>query len=554
MMHRLLLLLIALLTVVPSIHAQEIIVEEATPEPAPLIVWNREIVVFRAPLGNLSPQQRLDAAIHQLQAVEDFDLYHEINAERTNLGGISAISFMVGDKYLFAIVEGDLDPTTGESLSEASKEIVAKLDELRTAKQNQRSMSVILWGIAAIVVSTVIYLALLWVLRFLGKKIRRLFTKRAANLKQLKVKNLDLRPFLLQLFHRMLQLCGWGVALTGAYLWITYILAQFPYTAPWADLLGSKLGGLIMNLLHGILEAIPGLLAVIIIFVITRSVAHLADRLFRQFEFSREEEGLMGRDTARASRRIITVLIWVFAVIIAYPYIPGSESPAFKGVSVFMGLVVSLGSTGLVNQIMSGFVVLYSGAVRTGEYARVGDVEGTITDIGLLSTKVLTPRREYVTVPNAVLISKDSLNYSRQEKTGQRTELSTKVTIGYDTPWRQVHAMLLLATERTPGIRKDSEPVVLQTALSDFYTEYELRFVPSNITKKGAILSELHQRILDTFNEFEVQIMSPNFRAQPEQDIITPKEKWFLPPAKEPEKKGNKDTKPEDKPKGSGSS
>ncbi len=269
---------------------------------------------------------------------------------------------------------------------------------------------------------------------------------------------------------------------------------------------------------------------VIVLFASTRWGANLADHLFRQFEDARDADGWLGHDTARATRRIVVVLIWIFGVTLAYPYIPGSESPAFKGISVFVGLMVSLGSTGLVNQVMSGFVVLYSGAVRTGEYARIGDAEGVIQDIGMLSTKLLTPRNEYITVPNAVLISKETLNYSRMEG----TELATKVTIGYDAPWRQVHAMLLLAAERTPGIRSDPVPRVVQTALSDFYPEYELRFVPADVTRKGAILSDLHQRIQDTFNEFGVQIMSPNFEAQPDGKVVSPKDQWFIAPAREP--------------------
>lgn len=512
---------------------------DPTLAPAPLVVWNREITVFRAPIGNLTPTQRRDTALARMSAVSDLDLYQPVRIEPITVGDIKGVSFMIGDKHLLSLAEEDLDPTLGTTVKEEADAVLGRLEELREAKRTQRSLPVILRGVGIALAATVAFGLLVWVLRWLGRKLRRFVVQRTAKLKQLKVQNFDFRPIMLQAVRRVLVMIGWLVALAGAYVWIGTVLAQFPYTSPWGEILGHQVHALAVGMLHGILGALPGLAVVVIIFAITRWVANIADHLFRQLEHGRdtERESWLGRDTARATRRIVVVLIWIFGVTLAYPYIPGSDSPAFKGISVLVGLMISLGSTGLVNQVMSGFVVLYSGSVRTGEYARVGDTEGVIQEISLLSTKVLTPRREYVTVPNAVVISKETLNYSRMEENNQRTELCTKVTIGYDTPWRQVHAMLLLAAERTPGIRKQPEPRVVQTALSDFYAEYELRFVPADVSKKGAVLSELHQRVQDVFNEFGVQIMSPNFVAQPEQAVVSPKDQWFAEPAKDPSRK-----------------
>lgn len=512
---------------------------DPTLAPAPLVVWNREITVFRAPIGNLTPTQRRDTALARMSAVSDLDLYQPVRIEPITVGDIKGVSFMIGDKHLLSLAEEDLDPTLGTTVKEEADAVLGRLEELREAKRTQRSLPVILRGVGVALAATVAFGLLVWVLRWLGRKLRRFVVQRTAKLKQLKVQNFDFRPIMLQAVRRVLVMIGWLVALAGAYVWIGTVLAQFPYTSPWGEILGHQVHALAVGMLHGILGALPGLAVVVIIFAITRWVANIADHLFRQLEHGRdtERESWLGRDTARATRRIVVVLIWIFGVTLAYPYIPGSDSPAFKGISVLVGLMISLGSTGLVNQVMSGFVVLYSGSVRTGEYARVGDTEGVIQEISLLSTKVLTPRREYVTVPNAVVISKETLNYSRMEENNQRTELCTKVTIGYDTPWRQVHAMLLLAAERTPGIRKQPEPRVVQTALSDFYAEYELRFVPADVSKKGAVLSELHQRVQDVFNEFGVQIMSPNFVAQPEQAVVSPKDQWFAEPAKDPSRK-----------------
>jgi small-conductance mechanosensitive channel len=215
---------------------------------------------------------------------------------------------------------------------------------------------------------------------------------------------------------------------------------------------------------------------------------------------------------------------------VAYPYIPGSETDAFRGVSVFVGLMLSLGSAGLVNQVMSGLVVVYARAIRAGEYVRIGEIEGVVSEVGLLSTKIATVRKEEVTVPNAVMINQATTNYSRlADRDG--AVITTSVTIGYDAPWRQVHALLCLAADRTAAVRKDPPPRVAQRQLGDFYVEYLLLVNVDRPDQRPIILSALHANIQDAFNEFGVQIMSPHFVAQPAGTVVVPKEQWHAPPA-----------------------
>ena len=229
----------------------------------------------------------------------------------------------------------------------------------------------------------------------------------------------------------------------------------------------------------------------------------------------------------------MTALLWILAVVASYPYMPGSDTEAFKGMSVLLGLVLSLGSRGIVEQVMSGFSVTYSRALRTGDFVRIGDVEGTVTQIGSLSTKIETPRHEEVTIPNAVLISQTVVNYSRfAETTG--VFVPTEVTIGYDAPWRQVEAMLLLAASRTSGLRRDPAPVVRQVALEDFYVRYRLMVCLVVPRLRGPVLDELHANIQDAFNESGVQIMSPHYENDPNAPKVVPKDQWFAAPAGKP--------------------
>jgi small-conductance mechanosensitive channel len=279
----------------------------------------------------------------------------------------------------------------------------------------------------------------------------------------------------------------------------------------------------------GFLHSVPGIFTVAVIFLLTRLVARIVVSFFSEIEKGNIELPWAHPDTARATRHLVVVLIWIFAITVAYPFIPGSSTDAFKGVSVFVGLMVSLGSAGLVNQVMSGLVVVYSRALRPGEFVCVGDDVGTVSEVGMLSTKILTRRREEITIPNAVLVGTKTVNYSRHVA-GDGTKVGTTITIGYDAPWRLVHAMLLKAAHQTTGVRKDPAPRVWQKALSDFYVEYELVVSLDQPQERVPILSELHGHIQDRFNEQGVQIMSPAFESQPEQKVFVPRELWFPEP------------------------
>src|SRR5204862_3890475 len=179
-------------------------------------------------------------------------------------------------------------------------------------------------------------------------------------------------------------------------------------------------------------------------------------------------------DAARPTRRLVTIAVWLFAMAMAYPYIPGAQTDVFKGLSVLLGLMVSVGASGIVGQAASGLILMYTRTYRPGEYVRVGDNEGTVVALGMFTTRVRTGMGEELTLPNSMVLGSVTRNYSRAVK-GAGFIVDAAVTIGYDAPWRQVHAMLIEAARRTPGVVPDDPtPRVFQTALSDFYVEYRL--------------------------------------------------------------------------------
>ena len=238
----------------------------------------------------------------------------------------------------------------------------------------------------------------------------------------------------------------------------------------------------------------------------------------------------MDADVAHATQRIFAAIVWIFAILIAYPYIPGSSTDAFKGLGVFVGLVISLGSTGIINQIMSGLFVVYSRALKRGEWVKVNETEGEVLDVGLLAAKVRTIEGQEVTIPNSVLVGTSTRNYTRYGNPDGMSVSST-VTIGYVAPWRQVHALLELAADRTANISKTPKPSVFQRQLSDFYVEYSLVARLDNEKLRIQTVSNLNSAIQDAFNEFGVQIMSPHYMIQPNASMIVPREKWDAMPA-----------------------
>jgi small-conductance mechanosensitive channel len=206
-----------------------------------------------------------------------------------------------------------------------------------------------------------------------------------------------------------------------------------------------------------VLDSLPDLLTVLAIVVITRFFVRLSNYLFDAVEHERVVVRGIYPEIAQPTRRIVAVLLWLLALVVAYPYLPGSGSDAFKGVSVFIGVIISLGSSGIMNQIMSGLTITYSRALAVGDFVKIGEVEGTVEHIGFLSLKIKTERREAITIPNALVVATSTTNYSRFAAR-EGVKMSTSVTIGYNTPWRQVEALLLLAANRSPEFARSRRP------------------------------------------------------------------------------------------------
>jgi small-conductance mechanosensitive channel len=367
---------------------------------------------------------------------------------------------------------------------------------------------------------------------WLGTRLSRRVMQRADKLGVTQLTDVPLaRVYLFT--RRVVAGAAWVVALFATSTWLTISLESFAWTRPLGERVHGSLLGLLGMAARAIVDAVPGLLVVLLIVVLTRFVTGLIRPIFDRIERGRIETGLLTRYTAPTTRRLLTAVLWLFALAMAYPYLPGSQTDAFKGLSVLAGLMVSLGASGVVGQAASGLIILYAHSLRPGQYIRVGDSEGTIVEIGMFSTRLRTGLGEDVLLPNSFILGNTLKSFSRALGSSGFV-LDTSVTIGYDVPWRQVEAMLLEAARRVPAVASSPAPYVIQTSLADFYVAYRLVACSEEAVprQRMEVLNDVHAAIQDVFNENGVQIMSPHYVFDPRAPKVVPKERWHAAPAR----------------------
>jgi small-conductance mechanosensitive channel len=493
--------------------------------------WNRTIAYQRGGLAGSSPQERAGRAMERLNELPLNVSISDVSLRPVRVEGQDGNAFVCRGRVLFFLGTNDLDKESEETLEPASQAALRNLDGALKAREEDRSWPVLRGAIIFTVAGLLILIAF-WtsVWKTHARFIEFVRKREYAISSGLRIFGFDFLPYIAAIVYSLVRTTAWFLTIVAVYLWVTLSLRRFPYTEPWGYEAGTYVIQLLQQLGSAAVHALPGLLAVVVIFTVTRWIMRLASALFDQIAAGKINVYWMDADVAKATQRIFAAIAWIFAIIVAYPYIPGSQTDAFKGISVFVGLVVSLGSTGIINQVMSGLFVVYSKALKAGEWVKVNDTEGEVLEVGLLAAKIRTIEGQEVTIPNSVLVGTSTMNFTRLGHP-EGMIVSPTVTIGYDAPWRQVHALLLRAADRTPNVRKHPAPYVLQRQLSDFYVEYTLIARLEDEKRRIETLSDLNAQIQDAFNEFGVQILSPHYQVQPDSSVVIPPAKWHEPPA-----------------------
>jgi small-conductance mechanosensitive channel len=493
--------------------------------PAVVRYLNRPITVLRASILSRSPQERAAVAAANMDRFVEEGVSPDVSTRQFE----SMVVVSVSGRPLLALVPQDVDSLSGETLDGKVAETVANLRralgeaaELRTTPRMLRNAGELLLGIAFF---TLLLLAARRLHKRLSVLLPMLAERKLATLSPGGILVEESRAT--QLFARAIHVAYALAAVAVVFSLVTFSLRRFPYTRPLGESLRAFLLSQAAAFGARVLAALPDLFMVLAIVLVTRFVVRLSNHVFTALEERRIDIPGFYPETAHATQRLVAVGLWLLAILVAYPYVPGSNSDVFKGLSVFIGLVVSLGSRGVVDQMMSGLLLTYSRAVRTGDFVKLANIEGTVVQTAALSTKIKTPRGEDVTIPNSVVVSGVTLNYTRFAET-EGVYVPTVVSIGYDVPWRQVRALLLQAAARTPGVCERPEPLVRQSALGDFCVEHTLLVCLGQPQLRGATLSALHGNILDAFNGAGVQIMSPHYEGDPSHPKLVPRDEWWV--------------------------
>ena len=501
-----------------------------------LRLHNRSIFVFRSPVMGYGPAERASGAQRRLdQALRSGPPFRVTQSKKDEGVGV-----LLNDNQLFIVTPGDVNALAGETVESVANAAAAELQKALGEVEEAGSLERILRALGYSAAGTAVFAALLWGLAWLRRAgARRVLALAHAQAERLRIGNAEIldRELMLRATHRAITLTFWVLALLLAYEYASFLLVQFPYTRPWGESISGFLWQLFAGMGTAIVEALPDLMVAVLIFFIAHGIAGVAKGFFDRVERGGRQTGWLDPETARPTRRLTTAVIWVFALVMAYPYLPGAETDAFKGISVLLGLMFSLGASSVIGQAVSGVILMYTRTIRQGEYVRIGEHEGTVMEIGMFTTRIRTGMGEELNLPSSMVVGAVTKNYSRTVK-GHGFIVDTTVTIGYDTPWRQVDAMLVEAARRTPGVVVDPAPRVFQVALSDFYPEYRLvcQAVPGEPMPRAQVMTMLHANIQDVFNEHGVQIMSPHYLGDPSTAKIVPKDQWYAAPAQPPKK------------------
>ncbi|PKN13360.1 MAG: mechanosensitive ion channel protein [Deltaproteobacteria bacterium HGW-Deltaproteobacteria-4] len=493
------------------------------PPPAPqvasevVLLDEKPVLTISSGVLSFTPAERARAISERLARLISSPL---LTAEMIMVANNEVTSdIVVKDLVLMAVTEADAQ-TQGKSRQELAQEYVEKIRSAVIEYRSERSLRQLFIDAVQAVALTLLLVVLLLLLKRYLPHVEALITSwkgtriRSIQFQSIEVLNADRIVAMLLSFLRFMRVM---LVIGLLYLYIPLVLSFFPMTEGVAARLFGYIETPVVRIGQAVLAYLPNIFFVAVICVCTYYVIRFSRFLFNEVE--KQHISLPGfySDWAMPSFKIVRFLIIAFAVVVAFPYLPGSDSPAFKGVSVFLGVLFSLGSTSAVANVVAGTILTYMRAFTLGDRVKIADTMGDVIEKTLLVTRIRTAKNVDITIPNAMVLGSHIVNYS----SSARLILHTTITIGYDAPWRQVHELLLAAAASTERILPDPRPFVLQTALNDFYVSYELNATTDAPSAMPVIYSELHKNIQDHFNEAGVEIMSPHYSALRDGNTIT---------------------------------
>jgi len=482
--------------------------------------FNDTLFQIYSKLGSFSAKDRAEAISSRIKKLKNIYLF------RTDSLIISesetTTDIMIGESIVLSISENDAmwNNSTKADLAIIYKKIIG--EAVMNYKSQTSFISILKKLALVLLVIIIIFFLIKYIIKFFKWIDKKVESQENKIIKGVKIKDYTLfdankQVKVLLFINKILK---WIIILLAIYIALPILFGIFPWTKNLADVLFGYILNPVKKMALGLWNYLPNLITIIVIITVFKYVSRGVR--FLKTEIENENLKLPGffPDWANPTYQIVRVLILAFMIVVIFPYLPGSDSPIFQGISVFLGFLFTFGSAGSLSNVIAGLVLTYMRLFKIGDRVKIGDVTGDIIEKSLLVTRVRTIKNEIISIPNSTVMSSHTINYS-SDTVDKGLILHTTVTIGYDVPWKDMHQALLNAADRTDLLLKEPKPFVLQTSLDDFYVSYQINAYTKEANKQATIYSQLHSNIQDCCNEAGIEILSPHYRAARDGNMTT---------------------------------
>ena len=478
----------------------------------PVIVEGDTLYYLFAKRGGHTPQQRAEM---NAAAITELGKRFNLQPDSVYIDSSDIVTdLMYGNKVLSSFTDQDglWEGCSRDQLAAAKRKVI--VDKLKVMKDEHSLWQLgkrILYFILVIVGQFLLFKLTIWLFNKLKARIQRL---KDTKLKPISIQDYELLDTQKQvnLLVFLASLLRYAVMLLQLILTVPLLFAIFPQTKDLAYKLFSYIWEPIKSIFLGIVEYIPNLFTIFVIWLAVKYLVRLVRYLASEIQSERLKIGGFYADWAMPTFHIVRFLLYAFMIAMIYPYLPGSKSGVFQGISVFVGLIVWLGSSTVIGNIIAGLVITYMRPFKLGDRIKLNDTTGNVIEKTPLVTRIRTPKNEVVTIPNSFIMSSHTVNFSQSAR-DYGLIIHSEVSIGYDIPWRKTHQLLIEAALNTPGVVDDPRPFVLETSLQDYYPVYQVNAYIKDANQLAQVYSDLHQNIQDRFNEEGIEIMSPHYIA-----------------------------------------
>lgn len=485
-------------------------VSQAPPSGAPVLFEDQRLFVLYDQIGPFTAEERARSVVERLATLANDSSSRMLPVTAADRETTSELLY--GDRVIMTITDRDATPT-GLPRSEVAKAYAGAVHAALTRSREQVTFKALLMDALLTVLDTVIFLALLVLFHKLFPKLQaKIEGCRETVIHPIKLQRVEVLSAhqIAAVLIGVVKAVRVAATVLLVYIYLTTVLGIFP----WTRSISASLFDAVFSTLRAIGVAfatyVPDIVAIAVIVLVTRYIIKLISLVFTGIGRGAISFTGFHQEWAEPTYKIVRFLVIVFAAIACFPYIPGSKSEGFRGISVFLGLLISLGSAAAISNIVAGVVLTYMRPFRVGDWVKIADTVGEIKEKTLLVTRIRTVKNVDVTIPNGMVLASHIVNFSSAAGE-QGLLLHTTVTIGYQTPWKTVHELLTAAARATTSVLRTPEPFVWQTRLNDFTVAYELNAYTDQPCRMDSIYAELHRHIQDQFNEAGVEIMSPHY-------------------------------------------